>query len=385
MFQIGHIAHGSRKVPREILVPTNHEYFQFLQVAEMYQSSWWQQLVINLPQRRGHGLTIRGVYTSTDFSKDGEVTLLQSHSKGNGIKLIISGDGFSDRMIADGSFERHARRAMEYFFEKEPYTSFRDYFDVYCINAVSYNEIIGLQTAFKTSAYGDKYDWDIGNISQFINNNSQFQEKLSDATALMILNEESGTTRVSCVIDDGTGFAAGLCTLTTSMKYEIHHEIGGHGFGKLDDEYWSDDTEGRTFDDSEWLHIYQKNYGYYLNVDSVSNPYEVLWKDFISNPDYAVERIGIYEGGMGYYTYGIYRPTENSIMRTSTEGGYNAPSRWAIYQRIKKLAGEDCSFEEFLEYDKKNLAAIAAAASSGNFVERREARTLGLPPKILIR
>ena len=33
---------------------------------------------------------------------------------------------------------------------------------------------------------------------------------------------------------------------------------------------------------------------------------------------------------------------------------FNAPSRWAIYQRILKLSGETPSFDKFLEYDAVN-------------------------------
>ena len=42
---------------------------------------------------------------------------------------------------------------------------------------------------------------------------------------------------------------------------------------------------------------------------------------------------------------------------------FNAPSRWAIYQRIMKLSGEECSFEKFLEYDKVNRGAAKASAA----------------------
>ena len=41
---------------------------------------------------------------------------------------------------------------------------------------------------------------------------------------------------------------------------------------------------------------------------------------------------------------------------------FNAPSRWAIYQRIMKLSGEECTFEKFLKYDAVNRGASTDAA-----------------------
>ena len=40
---------------------------------------------------------------------------------------------------------------MEGFFGKEPYASFREYFDVYLLNLVSKNESLAGNTAFDTS------------------------------------------------------------------------------------------------------------------------------------------------------------------------------------------------------------------------------------------
>ena len=49
---------------------------------------------------------------------------------------------------------------------------------------------------------------------------------------------------------------------------------------------------------------------------------------------------------------------------------FNAPSRWAIYQRIMKLSGESCTFSKFLEYDAVNRSQPHPAPRPGNFVER---------------
>lgn len=73
--------------------------------------------------------------------------------------------------------------------------------------------------------------------------------------------------------------------------------------------------------------------------------------------------MGAFEGGLTYWN-GVWRPTENSIMRYNT-GGFNAPSREAIYYRIHKLAyGDDWQYdyEKFAEWDAKNRTEAANTA-----------------------
>ena len=341
---------------------------------EMYKSDWWNHVQTSIAQRDGYGLTIEGVYTSTDFSKDGSVREIQSHSKGNGIKLVITGDGFSDRLIADGTFDSYVDRAVKFFFDKEPYTTFRDYFDVYGITSVSKNDVIGAETSFGVKASGDKYIFNVDDVANFVSRS--LKSSVGNVTVLVIVNDAVSGGRVFCQMYSD-GFSVGLCTVSDEMGQEINHEIGGHGFGHLADEYWNDDHSNSTFQQSAWANLDKMHsIGWYQNVDYHSDPLEVLWADFISNPAYAVEGIGVYEGGYANFTYGIYRPTENSIMRDNV-GQYNAPSRWAIYQRMMELAGESYSFTSFLDYDQKNLAA-----NTRNYVERSAVNRIkhGAPP-----
>lgn len=349
----------------------------------MYQSAWWNQVYTSIAQRSGYGLKIGNAYISTDFSKDGEVKVLQRHSKGKGIGLVITGDGFSDRLIADGTFGNYVNKAMESFFDKEPFISFRDYFDVYCVTAVSKNDILGLETVFESKVAGDKYNYNLNTIRNYVSLVPDFNSNLSNVTTLVILNDAVVGSRVNCTMYTD-GFSIGFCTVSDIMKEEINHEIGGHGFGRLADEYWSDDESSTSFTDKSWLD-WCHNEGVYVNVDYENDPQKVIWKDFINNADYKVENIGVYEGGFAEFTYGIYRPTEYSIMRNNV-GEYNAPSRWAIYKRIKELAGESYTFQDFLAYDKKNLERIAKDANTRSYVEKSAVNVntsqLGAPPII---
>ena len=86
------------------------------------------------------GYDYEDVYVSSDFSSDGTVVQMQTGTAGKGIHVVLMGDGFSDRQIADGMYGNVMRRAMDAFFEEEPYRSFKDCFDISYVNAVSYTE-----------------------------------------------------------------------------------------------------------------------------------------------------------------------------------------------------------------------------------------------------
>ena len=84
-----------------------------------------------LKERLGEGSNVE-VYESTDFSDDGIVETLQEASTEKDIKVVIMGDGFSDRLIADGKYDAAMQRAMEALFTTEPVKSYRDRFTVKC-------------------------------------------------------------------------------------------------------------------------------------------------------------------------------------------------------------------------------------------------------------
>ena len=106
-------------------------------------------------------------------------------------------------------------------------------------------------------------------------------------------------------------------------------------------------------------------------MDVTSDPSSVQWSVFLSDQRYANENLGVYEGALTYQ-YGAYRPSVNSIMRYNT-GGFNAPSRYAIYNRIMEYSGAtEYDYETFVEYDEINRRGESPAMLKGqrkNYVE----------------
>ena len=73
-----------------------------------------------------------------DFYRDKEVITVQQATEGN-VDLVFMGDGFTidDMATQNGYYETSLRKAVDYFFDVEPYRTYRNYFNVYIVCAVS--------------------------------------------------------------------------------------------------------------------------------------------------------------------------------------------------------------------------------------------------------
>lgn len=80
------------------------------------------------------------LYTSTDYSRDGEVVQLQEATQGKGINLVFMGEAFVDKdMEPGGLYEQTMREAMEQYFAYEPLSTLRNRFNVFAVKVVSPN------------------------------------------------------------------------------------------------------------------------------------------------------------------------------------------------------------------------------------------------------
>lgn len=300
-------------------------------------------------------------YQSTDYSQDGKVSQLNIASQGKGIPIVIMGDGFVDKEIADGSYSRTMNQAMEHLFSEEPIKSLREYFNVYQVNAVS------KRTSFdgtSSTVFGMVPDHQTMNIDVSGSQVMKYVKKVEGidsihalAVVIMNMNINKGVTYMmgSNKITDYS-YAIALCPVIDSLKSEMFrsvlvHEAVGHGFAKLADEYVRSTEGSATDDDIKELKERHEKFGWFLNVDSEKDSTKVLWTKFIYDSEFANEKIGTYEGGYTYFK-GIYRPSEESMMR-SNDAPFNAPSRQAIYNKVMKMALDKTpTYEEFVEFDK---------------------------------
>ena len=317
-----------------------------------------------LTEQLGSPSDIDPDYKSSDYSKDGEVKVLQKASKGNGIDIILMGDAYSDRLIADGTYENIMKLAMEKFFATEPFKTYRDLFNVYSVTAVSENEAYTANSSTALSGYFGADTHVGGNDFKAMEyaRKAISEERMNDAVIVVMMNSTAfaGTCYMydpvhSAELDyfgNGTSVAYFPVGVNEeALEQLIRHEAGGHGFAKLADEYAYRNNGAIPYFEVAETEA-KEEFGWWKNIDFTNNPSDVKWSGFINDERYSDEGIGVFEGGLTYWM-GVYRPTEDSAMNSGI-GGYNAPSREAIYYRIHKLAyGQSWEYDrnDFIKYD----------------------------------
>ena len=305
-------------------------------------------------------------YSSTDYSMDGEVITLQKATVGKGINIVFLGDAYTDRDMTSGLYENLMRQSMEEFFAIEPYKTFRNRFNVYTVKVVSKNGRTGngFTTALGAVVEGNNISITNAGVEKSYEY-ALMVPGIKDKNNLMIgvlVNAvgRRGITTMSQERQSGVAFYASVSNNAELFGPMIRHEAGGHGFAFLADEY-SDQSGSPSQELVDSYNQLYRDYGWYSNVDFTNDPARIKWSAFLSDERYKGE-VGIFEGGAGYYTKGVWRPSGDSMMNQEAEY-YNAPSRWAIYQRIMKLSGEEYNFDKFMEYDAVNRNASSAQMS----------------------
>ena len=306
---------------------------------------------------------------------------LQKATKGKkgGINIVLLGDGYDAKSIADGSYLRTMKQEMEYFFGLEPYTSYRGYFNVYTafplstesgvgtVNTIRYNRF---NTTF-TGGVELKADYD-EIFAYALNAPTVTKENLNQTLIIMVPNttEYGGMTQMWT-----SGAAIAFCPLSTysyplDTRGVIQHEAGGHGFGKLGDEYiyhnaFIDNchcTDGCDHGDAFNMH---KRLGWYENLSFTGKMQSVPWSHLIFDPRYS-DLVDIYEGGY-MHSRGVFRSEQNSCMNNNIPY-YSTISRESIVKRIKRYAGETYSFEDFVKNDKREAGNVTRSTGRSGSV-----------------
>lgn len=314
------------------------------------------------------------VLESVDFSEDGKIDTLQQHAKGEGIPIVLMGDGFVDQELADGTYRRVMEKAMENLFTEEPVKSLREYFDVFMINAVSENNDFGMgyKTAFSCKLAGGNstvIKGDDVSVQVYVGKVLK-EEKKRNSLAVVVLNTSvyAGTTYFG--YQDGNGkfieFAIAYCPVIETLESEhfrqvLVHEAVGHGFGKLEDEYVYPDKGNVTTLEMPQIRTMQAN-GWAQNVDFTASKDTVLWASFLTDSRYQNEHLGVYEGACTY-PKGAYRPSEDSMMNSNT-CAFNAPSRKSLYEKVMKIGmdTEQVLYVDFVKFDKAHLPEMLPVA-----------------------
>lgn len=361
------------------------------------------------------------------------VVVLQENSVGEGVDIILMGDGYAeDKFGKNGQYDADMRQAYSDFFSAEPFKSLKPYFNVYYINAVS-QENHDAEPMANGAVQGDAVT--VFN-TQFVENTTRISgnDELTLQYAMQAIRAKGGNNGTQCTDEDeiyarayralvmvmvnvpchagtcymrwtidsdyGNAYSVAYTSLNTSdfaRKWTMLHESGGHGFGKLADEYVN--YVFTQFPTHLWKDLDEKHsYGVNRNVDRywgasypgdaivvwdgvteaenvVTTTSNVYWSDLVT--DYsASEGLGVWESANTYSNF-YCRATDNSVMNNQfAQNGqfFNAIQRWAIWYRVMRLAGVNVgsnfksSLSQFKNFDKNltipmNESTVAVSAT----------------------
>lgn len=316
-----------------------------------------------------------------EYGEDEWITL-QKATKGNngGINIVLLGDGFSAKDIASGKYLNDIKQEVEYFFGIEPYKTYRDYFNVYTaiplstesgvgtVNTIRYNRF---NTTF-TGGVGLKADYD--EVFDYALGAPTVNKGNLNQTLIIMVPNSTDYGGICQMWEDGSAIA--FCPQSTydyplDTRGVIQHEAGGHGFGKLGDEYIYHNAFIDFCDCTCCGHVLEfngaKSLGWYDNLELTGKMHSVGWSHLIFDDRYS-DIVDIYEGGY-MHNRGVFRSEPNSCMNNDIPY-YSTISRESIVKRIKAYAGETYSFEDFVKNDKRDAGIVESRAFGGDGDQR---------------
>lgn len=308
-----------------------------------------------------------------DYPYDsGDVIINQTATVGNGVNIVFMGDCFDAKDIAEGYYEEIMNEAIGHFFAIEPYNIYRDYFNVYTIvchsadSGLPTTHIINKEVIFESRyAYGDSnFEFKINTekcLEYACKAPTVSKENLCQ-TPVVVIENSNAYGGVTYWWRDNSSLAV-QCIQRNEYPLDfrgvIQHEVGGHAFGKLLDEYiyhgdFVDQCTCVCCEHDSQFELRQ-SLGWGKNMSLNSNHYEVPWSHMIFDPQYS-SYVEMYEGGF-FHQRGVYRSEPNSCMNNNVPY-YSAISRQAIVERIMEYAGEEFTFEKFKAKDSDEIGAI---------------------------
>lgn len=311
-----------------------------------------------------------------DYS-DGEVMTLNTATKGPGIDIVFIGDGYDAKDIAKGTFKQNTDDGFKHFFGIEPYSTYKDYFNVYAVVSKSDDSGIGTVNTVVDTKFGSYFTQNrikapaADKCFQWAKRADASMD-LSKSLVIMLMNT---STYEGVTMMYGDGSAIVCCPVSTdAYPYDfrgiIQHEAGGHGFGKLGDEYIYHNAFIQTClcqdgcehpkgdDDTMTSYGIYKSKGWYKNLSMTADAKQVPWAHLIYHKNYS-DKVDMYEGGY-MHTRGVYRSEATSCMNNNIPY-YSAISRQAIVERIKAYAGEAFDFDDFVAKDSFEVGTKSLA------------------------
>lgn len=260
------------------------------------------------------------------YGEDEWITL-QKATKGRngGINIVLLGDGYNAKDIADGDYLKHIKQEVEHFFGIEPYKTYRNYFNVYTAIPLSTESGVGTVNTIRYNRFSTTFTGGVGL-------KADYDEIFSYALGAPTVNKDNLKETLIIIVPNSTdyggicqmwpdGSAIAFCPLSTygyplDTRGVVQHEAGGHGFGKLGDEYIYHNAFIDACGCSCCGHVMEfnsaKSLGWYDNLSLTGKMHNVGWSHLIFDDRYS-DIVDVYEGGY-MHNRGVFRSEQNSCM-----------------------------------------------------------------------
>ncbi|MEV4289926.1 M64 family metallopeptidase [Nonomuraea bangladeshensis] len=247
--------------------------------------------------------------------------------------LVVMGDGYTEAEQA--KFRADVDRHLNVMWSIEPFKSYRNYVNVYRIDIVSGESGVscdpGLDAPRRTTPLSMGF-WgrcNPGSVQRLITMDNAAATRYAD----MVTGTTSGNRQILALANSGTYGGAGGSYATASGSNSMSalispHELG-HSLGGLQDEYdyYQRGVPGGAYTGSEPGSAHHT-----LLTEQQMREQRRKWWRWLGEPSESGGTIGRHEGGL-YYTSGVWRPSEHSMMKTLGYY-YDQVGREVMTQRI---------------------------------------------------
>jgi len=225
-------------------------------------------------------------------------TIIDNGPSSNRLDIVVVGDGYQAGEL--GVYAVQVDAVMLGFFQEEPFAEYANFFNVHRVDVVSLESGVDNdpQGTLRNTAL-DMTFW-CGGIERLLCVDlGKAQAEAAAAPAVDQIMAVANSAKYG-----GAGYTD-LCTLSNnSLRVDLALHEFGHSFGNLADEYWS---VGTTYTGGEPSF---QNLSALDLAGLVSQ--QRKWYRWINA---GTPGVGAFEGG-GQYESGMYRPTNNSLMRS---------------------------------------------------------------------
>lgn len=257
-------------------------------------------------------------------SVDGQTltTMVDNGASSNRVDMIFIGDGYQSFEI-DTTYAGHVTDTVDFFFNSglNPFPRYQNFFNVHRVNVISNQSGADdpVNGIFVDTALDATYNTG-GTDRCLYFNTSKANTAVNAAISGTGIDVDMRLGAINSAKYGGCGGQWAVWSAENAAALDVSvHEVG-HSFAKLADEYF---YNGDTWTGGEPS-----------SVNITSDPALGKWDRWLGydDPDSDIGVIDYYEGGR-YYDFGLYRPSENSMMR-SLNRPFDAISRERFIDEI---------------------------------------------------